>query len=98
MLIAVWYADRMDGIHDLRMGDRGRIVMPAAVRRRAGLSHGTPMVLVESADGLVLLTRRQLRDRVRRESAGSEMVESLLADRRASSAAEDAASAAEDAA
>ena len=90
MARSVWYTGHVDGIHDLRMGDRGRIVMPAAVRRRAGLSHGTPMVLVESPDGLVLLTRRQLRDRVRRELAGSEMVESLLTERRTASAAEDA--------
>ena len=67
------------------MGDRGRIVVPAAVRERAGLVAGSPMVLLESPDGLVLLTREQLRDRVRKDLAGLDLVNELLADRRAAS-------------
>lgn len=71
------------------MGDRGRIVVPAAVRERAGLVAGSPMVMVESPDGLVLLTREQLRDRVRRDLAGLDLVNELLADRRTAAAIED---------
>lgn len=71
------------------MGDRGRIVVPAAVRERSGLAAGTPMVLVESPDGLALLTREQLRDRVRGDLEGLNLVEELLADRRRSAAVED---------
>ena len=71
------------------MGDRGRIVVPAAVRERAGLVAGSPMVMVESPDGLVLLTREQLRDRVRRDLAGLDLVNELLADRRRAAAIED---------
>ena len=74
------------------MGDRGRIVVPAAVRERAGLVAGSPMVLLESPDGLVLLTREQLRDRVRKDLAGLDLVNELLADRRSAAAIEDAAS------
>lgn len=47
------------------------------------------MVLVESAGGLALLTREQLRDRVRADLAGLNLVEELLADRRRSAAVED---------
>ena len=47
------------------------------------------MVLVESPDGLALLTRQQLRDRVRRDLGGLDLVEELLADRRRSAAIED---------
>ena len=43
------------------MGDRGRLVIPAEVRDRVGLGEGTPVVLFETAAGLVLLTRAQLR-------------------------------------
>ena len=71
------------------MGDRGRIVVPAAVRERAGLVAGSPMVLVESPDGLVLLTRDQLRDRVRSDLAGRDLVNQLLADRRRAAVIED---------
>ena len=74
------------------MGDRGRIVVPAAVRERAGLVAGSPMVLLESPDGLVLLTREQLRDRVRKDLAGLDLVNELLADRRRVAAIEDAES------
>ena len=72
------------------MGDRGRIVVPAAVRERAGLAAGTPMVLVESPEGLALLTRQQLLTRVRRDLEGLDLVGELLADRRRSAAIEDA--------
>lgn len=64
-------------------------MVPAAVRARAGLVAGTQMVLVESPDGLALLTRQQLRDRVRRDLGGLDLVEELLADRRRSAAIED---------
>lgn len=81
----------MNGTHSVVVGDRGRIVVPAEVRERAGLTEGTPMVLLETPTGLVLLTRRQLRDRVRAELEGADLVTELLAERRKTSAQEDAA-------
>ena len=71
------------------VGDRGRIVVPAEVRQRAGLVEGTPLVLLESADGLVLLTRGQLRARVHCELQGLDLVGDLLADRRRAAEQED---------
>lgn len=64
-------------------------MVPAAVRERAGLVAGKPMVLVESPDGLALLTREQLRDRVRGDLEGLDLVDALLADRRTAAAVED---------
>lgn len=81
----------MSGTHTIVMGNRGRIVVPSEVRARAGLAEGTPMVLVESSDGLVLLTRSQLTERVRRNLAGLDLVEGLLSGRRREAAQEDAA-------
>ena len=72
------------------MGDRGRLVVPAEVRARAGLVEGTPLVLFESTSGLVLLTREQLRDRVRSDLAGLDLVGELLAERRRAAELEDA--------
>lgn len=81
----------MGGTHTVTMGDRGRLVVPAEVRERAGLDEGTPLILLETPGGIVLLTREQLRSRVRDELAGLDLVSELLADRRRAAADEDAA-------
>ena len=81
----------MSGTHTVTMGDRGRLVVPAEVRERAGLVEGSALVLLETPSGIVLLTREQLRSRVRKELEGLDLVSELLADRRRASAAEDAA-------
>jgi bifunctional DNA-binding transcriptional regulator/antitoxin component of YhaV-PrlF toxin-antitoxin module len=72
------------------MGDRGRIVVPIEARERSELVEGTPLVLLETPGGLVLMTRPQLRDRVRRELQGLDLVTELLAERRSASLADDA--------
>ena len=79
----------MSGTHTISMGDRGRLVVPADVRERLGLLPGTPLVLLEAPDGLVLLTREQLRDRVRAGLQGVDVVADLLAERRAAALEED---------
>ena len=38
------------------MGDRGRLVIPAELRERAGLDEGSALLLLEAADGVVLLS------------------------------------------
>ena len=81
----------MSGTFTITMGDRGRLVIPAEVRERAGLDEGTALLLLETNDGVVLLTREQLKRRVRSDLAGDDLVTELLADRRAASAAEDEA-------
>lgn len=73
------------------MGDRGRLVVPAEVRARAGLDEGTPLLLVEAPGGLILMTRAQARDLLSRQLAGADVVGSLLDDRRRAADAEDAA-------
>jgi AbrB family looped-hinge helix DNA binding protein len=81
----------MSGTYQVMMGDRGRLVIPASLRERAGLAEGTPLVLMETPQGLVLLTRSQLQELVRADLAGLDLVGELLAERRAEAAAEDAA-------
>lgn len=80
----------MGGTYQVMMGDRGRLVIPAELRERTGLAEGTRLVLVETPTGLVLMTREQLRERVRAELTGLDLVGELLADRRAQAATEDA--------
>lgn len=73
------------------MGDRGQLVIPVGLRERAGLAEGTPLVLLETPQGIVLLTRSQLQEIVRADLAGQDLVSDLLAGRRAEAAAEDLA-------
>jgi len=73
------------------MGDRGRLVIPADLRERAGLAEGTALILLETPTGVVLLTRPQLQKLVRADLAGLDLVGELLYERRAEAAAEDAA-------
>jgi AbrB family looped-hinge helix DNA binding protein len=73
------------------MGDRGRLVIPAEVRERTGLTEGTALILMETLRGLVVLTRPQLQQLVRADLAGLDLVSELLAERRAEAAADDAA-------
>jgi AbrB family looped-hinge helix DNA binding protein len=81
----------MGGTYQVVMGDRGRLVIPADLRERAGLAEGTALILLETPTGLVLLTRPQLRELVRADLAGQDLVGELVAERRAEAAADDAA-------
>ena len=81
----------MSGTYRVTMGDRGRLVVPVELRERIGLREGTELTLIETPDGLVLLSRRQLRDRVRADLAGLDLVAELLAERSAESAREEVA-------
>lgn len=80
----------MSGTYRVVVGDRGRLVLPVEVRERAGLPEGTELVLLDTPAGLALLTREQLKDRVRADLAGPSLVDALLDARRAAAAAEDA--------
>ena len=71
------------------MGERGRIVVPADVRKREGLREGTTLVLLTTPEGMVFMTREQLRARVAEDLAGRNLVEELLAERRRYAARED---------
>jgi len=89
--MAKWYAVHMNGTYQVTMGDRGRLVIPAELRARAGLSEGTPVVLIATASGVLLVSRDQLKSLVRDDLAGLDLVGELLADRRRQAASEDAA-------
>ena len=81
----------MNGTYQVTVGDRGRLVLLAEVRERAGLAEGPPLVLPESPEGLVLLTRDQAKARVRGQFAGGSLIEALLATRRSEADRDDAA-------
>lgn len=80
----------MSGTYQVLMGDRGRVVLPAELRERSGLVAGTPLTLLETPSGLILLTREQLLERVRTDLSGLDLVGELLAERRYDALREDA--------
>lgn len=81
----------MDGTYAVTMGDRGRLVVPAALRERAGLTSGTSLLIIEGSAGFVVMTREQARDHLRQQLAGADLVTELLNERRRAAAAEDVA-------
>lgn len=85
-----WYSAGMDGTYQVTMGDRGRLVIPAEVRARSGLTEGTSLVLIATPGGVVLINREQLKSLVRADLAGLDLVSELLADRRGQASIEDA--------
>ena len=70
-----------------RMGQGGRIVVPAEVRRRLGLEPGDPVILVEEEGVLLVLTPAQAVARARAVvrkyvAPGRSLVGELIAERR----------------
>ena len=81
----------MNGTYSVTMGDRGRLVIPAELRSKTGLTEGTPVVLIDTPGGVVLVSREQLKSLVRADLAGLDLLSELLADRRRQADTEDAA-------
>lgn len=79
----------MSGTAAVVMGDRGRLVVPAAIREAAGFAQGTALIAMATPSGVVLMTREQAKERVRAELAATDLVAELLAERRAAAASED---------
>lgn len=69
------------------MGDRGRLVIPAEMRRLSGMHKGDALVLVPTDGGVVVLTRSRAEQLVREQLDGPSLVDELLAERRRSASA-----------
>ena len=70
------------------------MTIPAQIRRAAGIEPGTPLVVYVEDGRVVLETREQLAERLRRDVAAAwtgegSVVDELIADRRAEAARED---------
>ncbi|MHA6797450.1 AbrB/MazE/SpoVT family DNA-binding domain-containing protein (plasmid) [Pseudonocardia bannensis] len=81
---------------DLTVNEQGRVTIPAPIRRAAGIEAGVPLVVYVEDGRVVLETREQLAERIRRDVAAAwtgegSVVDELIADRRAEAAREDQA-------
>ena len=80
-------------IHTVQLGERGRIVLPAAVRKLLGAKEGDKLVLTVEEDGSIqMLSVRQQVSRMRgvmaHLSPKRKLVEELLQERRQEAANE----------
>ena len=80
-------------IEHVKLGDDGRIVIPAAARRDLGLSPGQTLVIESDGDSLLVRTAdtalRETQDYFQQFlPPGISLVDELIADRRAEAAAE----------
>ena len=66
-------------------------MIPAELRAKTALTEGTPVVLIDTPGGVVLVSREQLKSLVRDDLAGIDLLSELLADRRHHADTEDAA-------
>lgn len=83
-----WYSRIMSTTFELRVGDRGRVVLPAALRERLGLRQGDVLSVTLEGGQLVASTPHAALERVRARVRGTGVVEELLDDRRRQTEAE----------
>lgn len=94
-LVLTWYiVDMAHSERQIVVGDRGRLVLPAAVRAALGIARGTRLLLSTETDGsLRLRPYRAVAEESRGllaglTPAGASLVDELFAERRAEAALE----------
>jgi AbrB family looped-hinge helix DNA binding protein len=75
----------------VEVGPKGRVVIPAAIRRELGIGEGSPLVALVEDGGVMLLPRAEVKRRLRRMfgGVGTSLSAELLRDRRREAARED---------
>jgi AbrB family looped-hinge helix DNA binding protein len=72
-----------------KVGNKGRIVIPAGLRERKGWTDETVLVFIEEDDDILLMSFDDLERRVHAEWKGSFTLEEFLAERRETARLED---------
>jgi bifunctional DNA-binding transcriptional regulator/antitoxin component of YhaV-PrlF toxin-antitoxin module len=72
----------MGGAYSAKVGNKGRVVIPAGLRESQGWTDDTVLLFVDEPDGVRLLSRDDLERQVLAEMSGATLVEELLAERR----------------
>lgn len=78
-----WYPLSMRGTFSVTVGNKGRVVLPTAIRARRDWGEGTTLVAIETPTGVVLTSRADAERLLRDQLAGVDVVGELLAERRA---------------
>ncbi len=85
-----WYVVHVSGTLSIRVGNKGRLVVPFEIRAHQGWVEGTVLIAVEREDGVLLISREAALATLRSQAAGRDLVGELIAERRAAAAREDA--------
>ncbi|MBO9577647.1 MAG: AbrB/MazE/SpoVT family DNA-binding domain-containing protein [Microbacteriaceae bacterium] len=72
----------------VRVGSKGRIIVPAEIRERRGWTEGSVLVAVEKPEGVLLMTRDEALDLLRVQAGDRDVVGEFLEERRAAGARE----------
>ncbi|HEX4058366.1 MAG TPA: AbrB/MazE/SpoVT family DNA-binding domain-containing protein [Galbitalea sp.] len=75
--------------YSAKVGNKGRVVIPAGLRESRGWTDDTVLVFLEDGDGARVIARKDLLASIRRQLAGTDPVGDLIAERRAAAALED---------
>lgn len=80
----------MSDTYAVEVGPKGRIVIPAVLRRKLGLEEGSQLVAMAEGGAVVLLPREEVKARLRGMLAGVNvsMADELARERRAEARAE----------
>jgi AbrB family looped-hinge helix DNA binding protein len=80
----------MGDTHAVQVGAKGRVVLPAPLRRELGIEEGTELVALVEGEAIVLLPRDAIKRRLQGMFANTpgSMVEDLIDERRAEAARE----------
>jgi AbrB family looped-hinge helix DNA binding protein len=83
----------MSDTSTVAVGPKGRVVIPAEIRRELGIYEGSELVALVEDGGVLLLPRAEVKRRLRGlfSGVGTSLAGELLEDRRRDAAAEDAA-------
>ena len=79
----------MGGTDLVMVGNKGRVVIPAAIRARHSWGEGTALLTIDTDSGVVLIDRDNARRLIREQLAGRDPVADLLDERRAAAQRED---------
>jgi bifunctional DNA-binding transcriptional regulator/antitoxin component of YhaV-PrlF toxin-antitoxin module len=73
----------MSATYSARVGNKGRLVIPAGLRESQGWAHDTVLVFIEDERGVQLASRDDALASIRAQLAGTDPVGELLQERRA---------------
>lgn len=75
----------MSDTHLVEVGPKGRVVIPAPIRRQLSIQEGSELVALVDGEGVLLLPRAAVKRRLRQMFAGvgASLSAELLEDRRA---------------
>lgn len=81
----VWHTYSMGDTHRVRVGPKGRLVIPAPIRDELGLEEGTEMACFVEDGAVVLATDEALQDQLQAMFAHIDhsLADELIAERRA---------------